>query len=99
MKRITLNDVRRAVEAQPDAATRGLVERALMIPAFDLVKNSRDWKAPIMRDVRLAHCDYEPEVIAHAIGFFTATTAKVEISADGEIATFTADGYRAGPAN
>jgi len=60
--------------------------------AFDLVANSKDWKAPVDAVVPVAM----DGVVAAAVEFYTATKASFAVVKGG--LRVSAAGYRAGPA-
>ena len=95
MKRITLDSLRRAVEAQSDPLTGMLVERAILHGAFRLVADKNDWRAPIDAVVHADLAEFDGEVIARAVQFFTGTDAAV-VETDAGLHV-RAIGYRAGP--
>ena len=64
--------------------------------AFNKVKNPDDWKAPIKATVEVEGPE-EVELICFAVNFYTATPCDACDEPDGK-ATFTAPGYRRGPA-
>lgn len=76
------------------------LELILLHRAFDMVCDPEDWKAPIAAEVTLPEVD-DGAIIAQAIAHFTATRPTVRLvgqNADGYRLSFTADGYRMGPA-
>jgi len=76
-------------------ATRALV----MKKAFDLVAPVNDWRAPIdacVPNSELHRLKLSADDIAEAVGFYTATSAKVSSVPGGW--RFKATGYRNGPA-
>lgn len=94
--RITMEILKRAVDAQPDFLDGMLVEKAILLGAFNLVSNKQDWKAGIKADIVSAVCEYDAEVIRRAVEFFTATIPDITVI-DGMIHV-RGKGYRAGPA-
>lgn len=95
MKQITLAMVKAAYDAVGGGVEGMLIEKAILKGAFDLVKTSYDWREPIDTSVDET-CEFDRDVLARAIEFFTGTTAKfVPRTAGGWWVK--ADGYRAGP--
>lgn len=78
-------------------------KRTLLQTAFDVVCDSRDWKAPISIHAEIglwnrlcAQLGITTELVLESVEFFTATQATVT-EQNGEI-RITAPGYRMGPA-
>ena len=69
--------------------------RAMLVAAFDAVKDPADWKAPINADVSQA----DLAVTMIAIEFFTGTKATVEQLMSNGRMLIHAPGYRLGPCN
>jgi len=69
-------------------------ERDRLLPIFNRVANPDDWKAPISAWVDAAEVDN----VVQAIGYFTATVAKVAWGLKPGKAYVTSVGYRVGPA-
>lgn len=99
MKFITLDVLKRAVEAQLDPISALLVERAILLGAYNLVvkPDSGDVRGAIDAIVYSATCDYSPDIIKRAVTFFTATECTFETLNACEW-RFRSVGYRAGPA-
>jgi len=93
--KITMATIQNIREELPEREGQ-LVEIELAHAAFALVRNQKDWKAPVDAKVDLRLTNYHPEVFAWAIGFMTATPASWTI--DGDTLRVRAAGYRAGPA-
>lgn len=64
--------------------------------AFNLVRHTADWKAPIDRVVQLADCHAE-RIMITAVEWFTGTEATLERLTGNDVRVIAA-GYRAGPA-
>ncbi len=94
--KITMEVLRRVVEAESDLSVRMAIQKSVFGDAFDAVKDQDDWRAPVNRLVRFDNTVYDPEVIANAVEYFTATKATIVYTAKGF--RVMADGYRAGPA-
>ncbi len=84
----------RAEERRPLKSEHGYT-RAELHAAFNLVCNPDDWKAPIERAT--VHPTLWP-VVAHAVIFFTGTSARVIGVEDFGRLVIAFDGYRNGPA-
>lgn len=74
-----------------------------MKAAFEFVAPKPDWRAPIKASVTksmLKLYGLTIEDVEEAVGYMTATTAKVETSVMAGLVTYhvSAKGYRAGPA-
>ena len=90
---ITMDDLRKIAKINPNA------EAELCRRAFDLVADATDWKRPVCKVLDTRELAFEPEVIAHAVGFMTATAAHVGYEYPGPRVKITAPGYYRGPAN
>lgn len=95
MEKLNVQDLERAVKAL-GGIKGGLVERAVLSDAFELVSNKQDWRGPINASVHVGCCNYEPEILNRAVQYFTATDASIEEKDDHYVVR--AAGYRAGPA-
>ena len=82
-----------SVEFDPKHSTGYRLEQ--LAAAFDRVRDSRDWKAPIRAEIRAA----EQPVVEKAVLWFTDTVPRFE-PAPGQTdrLVVTAPGYRFGPA-
>ncbi len=95
MQTLTLQSLEAAVKSLPGLQGM-LLEKQVLLSAFELVKNREDSRGPIDAMVHADLCEVSPEVIVRAIEFFTATTPKV--TREGEYLVVKSLGYRAGPA-
>jgi hypothetical protein len=73
---LTLDMLKRAVEAQADGTARLEVERALLYGAWQEVRPAKDW-APINKTLDTQLCDYSADVIARAVAYFTGTPGEI----------------------
>lgn len=94
---ITMEDIKRCMDAQPDKLSAANVEGVFMKAAFDHVCDKDDWKAPIDTMHNQRTCEFSLDVIEAAVEYMTATKAKF-ISHGYPWVQVKAAGYRAGPA-
>lgn len=96
---LTIEMLRRAVEAQETATAKLEVERALLLGAWQAVRPAKDWKGPISKTIDPELCDYSAEVIVRAVGYFTGTEATaLPVPVGGRVHFIVQSvGYRAGP--
>ncbi len=95
MQKLTIASLEAAVKALPSLQGM-LLEKQVLLSAMRLVENPKDPRGPINARIHSDHCEVDPDVIVRAVGFFTATTAKV--TRDGDYLVVQSAGYRAGPA-
>lgn len=98
---ITLASLKAALDAQKTETERRAIERAVVTTAFELVAPAGDWKGPINKVLNVDHCDFSPDLLGYAIGYFTATEATFTLYDEGTVRMMRvkAAGYRAGHAN
>jgi len=96
-ERITMQMLKQATDAVGGGVRGMLLEKAILKGAFDVVADKEDWRAPIDAVVDPSTCEYDADVIAHAIAFFTGTIAEFFAQPCGEYSV-RAIGYRGGPA-
>jgi hypothetical protein len=91
MAKITMDEMEVINEINPTACAE------LFRRAYEMVANPKDMRGPIQKTMHEAELDYTPQVVAKAVEFMTATECYIHYSESGMV-TFSALGYRMGPA-